>query len=64
MNWLRALWSGLLYDPQEPRSCPRCEATITWGDALCPHCGMILRPEGRGAPGPTGPDPKKSADRA
>ena len=63
MNWLRALWSGLPYDPEESRPCPRCEATITWGDAICSHCGLILRPEGRGSSA-AGPDPKASAERA
>jgi predicted amidophosphoribosyltransferase len=63
MNWLRALWSGLPYDPREPRPCPRCEDTITWGDALCPHCGLILRAEGRPS-SPARPDPKAPADRA
>jgi len=62
MNWLRAIWSGLPYDPQEPRPCPRCEATITWGDALCPHCGMIVRLEGRQAPAHRA-DPEPPAGR-
>lgn len=56
MSWLRAFWSCLSYDPQEPRPCPRCEATITWGDPVCRHCGLILRPEGRGV-SPRGADP-------